>query len=154
MPSRQENNLQAKQLVDAIDCGALSVVKSILNSNPSLINSVIFVTDECDLWGDSILRVNNLYLPIHIAARAGQEEILDYIINRGGKINKKTYRNRNTESRKHQTCLHLAAENSHFGIVEYLISKGADKSIRDMNNKLPEELTTSRIVLASFNKTK
>ena len=64
--------------------------------------------------------------PIHVAARIGDDKILNHLLRKNASVNAK--------SQSHQTALHIAAQNGHKDIFDTLQEHGPIDSV-DRNNK-------------------
>ena len=68
--------------------------------------------------------------PIHVAARNGHLQIVQYLIERQNV-------EKNTKGNLERTPLHYACLNDYLPIVQYLISKGANIALKDRNGDAP-----------------
>ncbi|XP_064616471.1 putative ankyrin repeat protein RF_0381 isoform X2 [Liolophura sinensis] len=95
----------------AAETGSLRVVQKLLS-----MGSVVNMSDV-----DGVT-------PIMIAASNGYADIVEFLIQRGGRLNRACQR------RTGETILHLAALNGHLGVVRILVEHGAD-----INSQTPAE---------------
>ena len=61
--------------------------------------------------------------PLHVAAKTGNMDMADALIERSAYVNERDQYGR--------TTLHWAAKNGHVEMVEFLVKKGADVNIKD-----------------------
>ena len=69
------------------------------------------------------------FTPLMLAVRREHEDVLSYLIDRGGDINKKNGQG--------QTALHYASERGHMKGVKLLLSKGAEIDTKDKDHCTP-----------------
>lgn len=96
-----------------LDFNKLDEIKRIIEEDPAKIN-------RRDENGNSLL---------HMAVRAGNIEIVKYLVSRNADVN--------IENSRNETPLQLAVNESSLEIVKYLISHGADVGVKDNFNKTP-----------------
>eukprot|EP00795_Rhopilema_esculentum_P014481 gene14481-5544_t len=86
--------------------------------------------------------------PIHAAAKAGHEDVIEVLVNHGVDINLQSRNSR-------QTPLHVAAAHSRKEVVELLVKKGADLEVLDTERQtaydLAEELEIKSLVASGPN---
>ncbi|RJR07138.1 ankyrin repeat domain-containing protein [Candidatus Parcubacteria bacterium] len=107
---------------DAIISRKIATVKEIIKQNPDMINNAI------NQDGDTLL---------HYAARYGQPEIAELLIENGANINA-------TNIKNNQTPLYLAVFFNDVEITSLLIKNGADVNIKDFKG-----VTTLHIALSN-----
>ncbi len=121
------------ELHDAIEKGNIEDVRSLINSNKSLINKV-----DCNHW-----------LPLHTAAEKGYLEIAKLLINNGADVNAErtahvTLNKRNTFPSYNWTPLHIATEEGNLAMVRMLIEKGANTDPMDGSLQTPLHIAAKR----------
>jgi|GEM_PF-2622158 len=70
--------------------------------------------------------------PIHVAAREGHREIIEFLLNKRASVN-----DRDKDS---WTPLHYAAKRGHLEVIQFLLEKDADINVRDGDGKTPLDL--------------
>lgn len=93
--------------------GDLAQVTALLTETPTLVSS----------------RGNNQWTPLFFAARAGQKEVVIYLLDHGAEVNATD----NTGA----TPLHVAAENGHPQTIDTLLNRGASIDLKDHNAQTP-----------------
>jgi ankyrin repeat protein len=89
-------------------------------------------------WGAEDFPDNEGKTAIHHAAMNGNMGILSLLVGDQGQ-------DVNTPTPNRRTPLHFAAEHSRVEAVKYLLSHGADMTLRDHNGRLPEDLIPKTI---------
>ena len=77
-------------------------------------------------------------VPLHLAVDAGEVEIVDYLLSKGGELNDKT--------KFGFTPLHRSAWKGHLEMAKYLVDKGAVLNATDNTGKTPLDAATSKEV--------
>lgn len=115
-----------RKLRKAVKAGDLAQVKALVESgvSPS--------TAYNDHWNEGVGGISML----HIAARAGNEDIVAFLVEKGADLNARDSRQR--------TPLHVAASNGQTGAVALLLKAGADPNLRDRNGQTPAQSTSKR----------
>ena len=126
VPSQQNNFSAANQVqlhqkfAKAIKKGNTDAVKQMTAENPSIISSI----DP------------NGYTPLHNAAFYGRKQIVEHLIENGADINV-------TDSKNGFTPLHSAAtKKCNVGVVQALLAKNADQTLKDKYGKTALEYAT------------
>ena len=71
----------------------------------------------------------NKYSPLHLACEIGDIKIVQYLVQKGAKINIKNH--------QENTPLHLASSKNHFPVVKFLVSRGADVNKKNFRGRIP-----------------
>lgn len=79
----------------------------------------------------------NKFTAIHLASFKKNEEILNFLIEKGADINRQDFYG--------WTALHWACANEQFDVVKILIEKGADINVKDLNNKTVMDLANNNV---------
>ena len=79
------------------------------------------------------------FTPLHEAVSNGNNEILEYLLNRRIETPRYQISPVNCKANSGYTALHLAAGNGHMDCVKTLIKHNADISILDVYKKTPKE---------------
>ncbi len=77
----------------------------------------------------NLFRLNENYLPLHVASEDADKETLESLISQSVDVN--------ARSKSGNTPLHLASIKSHKQIIEILITKGADTNARNNDGRTP-----------------
>jgi cytohesin len=109
----------ATPLFWACDRGYLDIVK-LLVDNGAEVNTGAFRRLH---WGPRLI---DNYSNLHIAARVGHADVVEYLLVKGADIDAKCSRSNNEES----TPLHLAVRAGHVEVVRHLLAKGANLKLK------------------------
>ncbi|XP_026674113.1 uncharacterized protein LOC113465041 [Ceratina calcarata] len=148
---KDKDNRTALEL--AVEYGDLEVVKLLLLSKQVEMNTkyngltllqiasqqpnlemVKYLVDEgADINVESQFRQSSK--PIHIAAREGHKDIVEYFLSKGLSVNELDIDN--------NTLLHYAVQNCRLKVVKYLIAKGADVNAKTNLDRTPLHLAVA-----------
>ena len=112
---------QVIDIVNATAAGETDKVKSLLQSNPKLINAKFTSGGPVDGWP-----------LIMIAARHNHKPLVDLLIASGAKVNDENYSS--------ETALHYASAYGHKDIVETLLKNKADPNVKNDADATPLSL--------------
>ncbi|WP_432798467.1 ankyrin repeat domain-containing protein [Poriferisphaera sp. WC338] len=89
-------------------------------------------------WGEE------LWLPLHLAAKAGEVRIVEMILDAGGNVDGRT---RFTESptKARATALHVACSETNVDVVRLLLQRGADVRARKADGGQPRDIAEGLI---------
>lgn len=148
------SNLQKRPFFEAVESGDLAGVKQLLSQRPDLIKATTF-------WQSTAL---------HLAARAGQSEIVAFLLKSGADVNAKndwkltplheaaiggngsvadTLLKAGADvnavgGRHNDTALHIAAGRGHMEVVKVLLKYGANVEALDTIGKTPLQWAEER----------
>ena len=91
---------------------------------------LLYLVEKCGV-DINIKGGKNDMMPIHYACKYNYLPIVEYLIYKGCDVNSRC------ESFNNATPLHFAAKYSNIFIVRYILNHGGDKTIKDINNRLP-----------------
>ena len=73
---------------------------------------------------------NNEYTPLHWAVHSCKREVVEYLLDRGAGIERKT-------SDTEETALHIAASFGHIEVLNLLLERGANVNAKNKSNQTP-----------------
>ncbi len=146
------NGLRAGEIHTAAKNGDLDKVKSLLETNPELINA----------------KDNKGFTPLHSAVSKGRKSIVTYLVTQGANINAKNKNgltplfqaldlsrnnvakvliekgaNLNFKGYRNRTLLHMSARSGNSAIASLLIKKGGNVNARDSKGATPLDVAVS-----------
>jgi len=114
------------RLKNAIDLREISAVADLLTDDPNLVSTF---HPEDRPWGQE------LWLPIHLAARAGDISLLTMLLHKKANADSRT--RFQTPLHARETALSIACRSGHGHVVEALLEAGAEPEVRDAGNDSP-----------------
>ncbi|KAL6754083.1 ankyrin repeat-containing domain protein [Haematococcus lacustris] len=106
----------ARSACAAAQAGALDKLQRILAAHPEAVHS------------DGTATGSSGYTPLHYAARAGHEEVVRLLLNRGALVDARTHAGQ-------ATALHRAAAQGHVPVLQLLLAAGADARLQDSDGE-------------------
>ena len=118
-----------------IEDGDVTSIKRLLETYPESVHRHIALERP---WGEE------LWLPLHLAAREGNQQVMDMILDAGGNIDGRT---RFIESplKARATALHIATSERKCEAVRLLLQRGADVFARKADGALPGEIAQALV---------
>ena len=144
LPVNSFNQLISKNqnIVNSMDKQGETLLSYAIKQKKNDIGQIILQSQKLNL--DYQDKNGNTYL--HLAVLYKLEKLVQTLVQKGINVNK--------QNKNGNTCLHLAFLNNFYSIIPFLKNNKADNTIRNKNNKFPEELKRSKFSEQIFSTSK